>query len=407
MPAEIAEPPTRETVNPALRALFDVEAPAEYTVSTTAENGEETVVPAAKAPAKEAPTPPAPAPEEKKPDVAKDDLKLRLAPDFDDKKPDAVPEPSAELAELNQAIKDAPTEKARIDLTKFRDKLELQEREIATLRSRPTPAPDDASTKTLLETVTKERDEALARLEKTDLMNSPKFQRDHLAPRKKSFDAAVNIVKESGADVSALGRAFNLTGKAQAEALDEIRGEITSETMRGQFDLLVRDINSKTAEINEKLADSRKAAEEMKREETVQTHEQRQKIQKQFEALLGSAITDLKDNAGLEVLRKTGKPEFAWFDDQVDEIMAVAREVYLDSTPEKAAIASVLAASAGPFRSMWQAERASNKALRQEISELKGASPTMSAERKTPKGDNGKSDVDDIMSRLHAGAYRK
>lgn len=414
MPAELEEAPTRETINPALKALFDVEPPTEYPVTTTDDKGKDT--PAAKMPLEKKEEPPAPAPTptpepapapEKKPE---DTLKIRLAPDFaaEEKKAEAPAEPSAELAELNQAIKDAPTEKARIDLTKFRDKLEVLTKEVTTLRARPAAPPENPETKTLLETVTKERDELLAKVERTDLWESPKFQKEHVVPRQKSFDKLQGIVKEGGADPVALQRAMSMSaGKGRIEALDEIRENIGSEMLKGQFDRLVEDIDSRTVEINEKLRNAKVTAEENRRNETVQSHEQKMHQQKQLEGLLGSAIAELTDNIGLEVLKKTGKPEFKWWDDQVDEIHAIAREVYLDATPEKAAMASVLAASAGPLRLVLQATQKALKAVEQENRELKGADPTLSADKKPAAVSTDGGTIDDITARLQAGHYRK
>lgn len=408
MPAELEEAPTRETINPALKALFDVEPPAEYPVTTTDNKGNETVVP--KPPEKkEEPAAPEkkeePAAPEKKPEDA---LKLRLAPDFaaEEKKADLPPEPPVKITD--EMIEAAKTPKAQADMRKFRESYEALEKEVTTLRARPAAPAENPETKTLLETVTKERDDLLARVERTNLLDSPKFQKEHLQPRQKAFDKLQGIVKEGGADPAAIQRAISMApGKLRIEALDAIREEIGSEMLKGQFDRLVEDIDSKTSDINEKLKNAKQTVEELKRNETVQTHEQRVAQQKQLEGLLGSAFDDLKDNVGLEVLHKTGKPEFAWFDDQVDEILSVARDVYLKATPEKAAVASVLAASAGPYRAMFQAEREANKALRAEIAELKGAEPTLSADRRAEKVATDGVEPDDITARLRAGFYKK
>jgi FtsZ-binding cell division protein ZapB len=406
-----APAPTKDQVNPGLRALFDIETPTDYPVSTTEEDGTETTVGKTK---REEPAPaptPAPEPEPKpEPKPAEDALKLRLAPDFAAK--DTTPAPPTEppIKITDEMIAEAKTPKAQADMRKFRDSYDTLQKEVETLRSRTAAPPEDAvATKMLLETVTKERDELLSKVERANLFDSPKFQQEHLLPRQKQFDRLQGIVKDGGADPAALQRAIAMpAGKGRIAALDEIREELSSPTLQGQFDRLVEDIDAKTETINEKVRNARQTAEELKRTETVQTHEQRIAMQKQFEALLGSAITDLKDNVGLEVLHKTGKPEFQWYDDQADEIMSVAKEILLDATPEKAAIASVLAASAGPYRTMWQAERKARMAVEAENRELKGADPSLTAERKTstvPDADAG--DADKILEKLRSGGYRK
>lgn len=366
-------------------------------------------------PATEPATPPAKPPE--KPEAppaaeptAKKDVTSRLAPDFSKKDDDAAaptPATDADLAEFDQAIKDAPTEKARIDLGKFRDQLKIAREENRTLKARPAVPAEDPQTKTLLETLTKERDELLGKVERFDLMASPKFQREFIQPRQKAFDTAQSIVKEAGGDAALLQRAMALGGKARTELLDEIRESIPSEMMKGRFDRQIEAIDSKTAEINDKLADSKRALEESRREETVQTHEQREKQRKQLEGLLGSARADLHDNLGLAVLKKTGKPEFKWHDDNVDKIDALAKEIYLDATPEKAAYASYAAAAFDTLYGWWEAEREASSAKDQIIAELRGAEPSISAERQTQKVDTDPANVESITARLRAGAYRK
>lgn len=404
----IADPPPAKTDPPAsLKALFQIPSDLVETPATDdPPPSTKPETPPDKPPDKPE-APPAAEPEAKK----SDDITRRLAPDFSKVADDAAPKvdatPDPELAQLDQAIKDAPTEKARIDMGKFRDRYAEFKKENQELKARPAAPAEDPAQQTLVSELTKRAEEAEQRLERFDLMASPKFQREFIQPRAKAFQTAQGIVKEAGGDIALLERAMALGGKARTELLDEIRESIPSEMMRGRFDRQIEAIDAKTAEINERLADSKRAIEESRREETVQSHEQREKQKKQLEGLLGSAIRDLEENLGLEVLHKVGKPDFKWWDDQKDEILSVAREIYLDATPEKAALASVLAASAGPYRSMWQAERDARLAVEAENRELKGADPSITKERVIPKVDAESSDASSILDRLRSGAYRK
>lgn len=410
MPVETAEPPPTTSAPPEkiarLTALFDIPNDLVDAPDPAMPPAKESTPPPAKEPEKQ----PVAAPDAKPAEPTKDAVTSRLAPDFSKKADDpASPAaaPDAELADLEQAIKDAPTEKARVDLGRFRDQLKSAKEEVRQLKARPPAPAEDPQTPTLIAELTKERDELLGKVERYNLLDSPKFQKEFIQPRQKAFQTAESIVKEAGGDAALLQRAMALGGKARTELLDEIRESIPSEMMKGRFDRQIEAIDAKTAEINEKLADSKRALEESRRDETVQTHEQRQKQVKQLEGLLGSALSDLEENLGLAVLKKTGKPEFQWHDDNVDKIKALAKEIYLDATPEKAAYASVAAAAFDTVYAWWEAERQANQAKDQIIAELRGAEPSITAERQAAKVDGDASDAESITARLRDGAYRK
>lgn len=400
MPVETLEPPAKTSAPASLKALFDL--PSDL-VETPDPPVTEPETPPVKPPDKPE-APPAAEPESKKPDA----ITSRLAPDFSkvETEPVVAAAPDTELAELDQAIEAAPTEKAKIDLKKFRDQYATFKDENRILKARPAVQPED--TKTLVTSLQEENRQLLEKVERANLFDSPKFQREFIQPRVKAFQAAQGIVKESGGDTALLERAMALNpGKARTELFDEIREAIPSEMMKGRFDRQIEAIDAKTAEINEKLANSRRELEESHREETVQTLEKRQKQDQQLEGLLGSAILDLQENVKLGCLIKTGKPEFKWHDDNVDKIAVLAKDIYLNSTPEKSAYASVAAAAFDTVHAWWEAERAANKAKDQEIAELKGADPGITADRTASKIATDGIEPDDILSRLRGGAYRK
>lgn len=402
---QLEEPPTQEapTLNPQLAKLFNVkvadEAPPEKEKEADVGLGDEKPV------EKEAD----PIADKKPADTKKSDITSRLAPDFEtperlliEKKADAPPD--VEITDEMIAAQKSP--KGQADMRGFRETLTRYKTEVEELRKRPA-AIEDTDIKGLLETVTKERDDLLARVERTDLFSSPKFQREHVQPRDKDYAAAQGVVKESGGDPTALNRAMGMTGKARIDLLDEIREAIPSDMMKGRFDRLIESVEARTIEINEKLKDSRKTAEEDARQSKLQDHERHVQTRKQLNSLLDAAFLDLEENVGLEVLRKTGKAEYKWFDDQREEIRKVASEVYLEATPEKAAIAAVLAASAGPYRDMFLAERKARLAVEEENRELKGAEPSMKRDRAPAKEAGDGIEPTDITARLRSGFYKK
>lgn len=392
-----APPPTRETINPKLQALFDV---------TPVESGE--------SPNGTTPTDPPPVTEPKvepviepeKPPVT-DPLRNRLAPDFPavtepEKNPE--PEPPSVTQEMLDAEKDP---RRKESLRKMGEQIDAYKKQVEELQRRPA-GDDDAGVKAVLEQVTRERDDLLARVERVDLLSSPKFQAEHIIPRQKAFDQLSALVKDySGGDIGTLHKAMGLPEKAKIEALDAIREELPSAMLQGRFDRLVEDIENRTATINEALRNSKQTAEELKRQETLSREERLQEEHKQWKGLLDAAHRNLLENHKLEPLQKVDRPGYEWWNTQADEILSIAEDILLKATPEKAATAAVLAGSADAFRKMWLAERAAREAGDKELAELKGADPSLRTERAAPTIEGDPTDSSSIIAGLRAGAYKK
>lgn len=396
MPDVLEPPAAPANLNPELAKLFQVQVADEPAAPETEPS------PVDKPPEKE---PSAAPPEEKKPDEVKPES--RLAPDFaEPKKADVPAEQPIKITD--EMIESAKTPKAQADMRKFRESYEKLEKEVSDLRTKASALPtEDTETKTLYEAVKKERDDLLGRIERANLYESPKFQQEHLIPRQKQFDRLSSIVTQAGGDATALQRAMSLTGKGRIEALDEIRGEIGSEMLKGQFDRLVEDIDSRTADINEKVRNAKQTAQELQKAELLTREEQHSKLTKEYEGLLSHALRDTSENIAPELFTKVDDPKFAWWNETIDRDNQVAREALLESTPQKAAYAAVFASKLGTVLQMWRAERAANKAKDEEIAALKGAEPTLTVERTPTKTDTEKSDPDSILERLRGGAYRK
>lgn len=409
---ELAEPPPQTAEPPAsLKALFQI--PSDLVTDDPPEATKTEVEPDLHGSTD--PTTQKPVVEPQKSDAVpakddkKSDLTSRIAPDFAalEVKPEVPDVPDPDLAELDAEIENAKTAKKKSDLQKLRTKLEALKTENATLKTRPAAPADDPDTKTLLEMTQKERDELAARLERYDLQSSPAFQEKYMKPRQQKFDDAFRLVKEAGADANMLPRAMSLVGPQRIEALEEIAQSIPSQMMRGRFERLIEGIDEDTRVINEKLANAKQAVQEEAKNETIRRHETTEKMAKEWKSLLGAARADLLENVKLEVLQKVNKPEFEWWDKQVDEIDAVAEEILLKSTPQKAVMAAYLGASCGAFRSMWQAERKARLAVEEENRALKGADPKLGQDRRPAKVESDAATTDDIISRLRTGAYKK
>lgn len=403
MPDAIAEPPPETAEAPAkLKALFQIPSDLVEAPEPEAVPDAEPTKPPVKPPV-EPETPVAtPAAEPKK-----SDLVSRLAPDFAalETKPESPAEPPLKITD--EMIAAAKTPKAQADMRKFRESYESLEKQVAELKARPAAPAEDTETKTLLEMTKKERDELLARLERYDLQATPAFQEKYMKPRQQKFNDAYNLLKEAGANPDALAGAMSMAGPARIEALEEIAESIPHKMVRGRFERLVEAIDADSRVINEKLADAKRSAEEQSKNELIRRHETNQKLEQELKSLLGAARTDLLENLKLETLVKTGKPEFEWWDKQVDEVDRVAEEILLKGTPQDSAIAAYLGASAGVFRNMYHAERKARLALELENRELKDAEPNLTQDRRPPKVEGDGVEPVDILGRLHSGIYKK
>lgn len=396
----IADPPPKTSEPPAsLKALFQIPdnlVEAEPEVVPELEPEKPPVKPKV-----EPETPAVATVEEPK----KTDLASRLAPDFAAQAKPDVPVETVKITD--EMIAAAKTPKAQADMRKFRESYERLEKENAELKAKP-PVPEDAETRMLYEAVRKERDELLEKVERANLYESPKFQQEHLVPRQKSFDRLYNIVKESGADPTSLQRALSMTpGKVRVETLDEIRAEIGSEMLKGQFDRLVEDIDSRTAEINEKVRNAKQTAQELKHAEALTREQQNAKITQEFETFLAAARRDSAQNIMPELFTKVDDPDLAWWNETIDRDDKVAREALFEITPQKAAYAAVFASKLGTVLEMWRNERKAREAVEKENRELKGADATLTADRRAPKVEGDGIDTTDILARLHSGAYKK
>lgn len=335
-----------------------------------------------------------PAKKEEAPPVTKSrDIIRHLAPDFTTAEPTTTKgeAPPVEVAvDVDIPPEEPPaylkTQKAKDDHIRWRKKMMEQDEELRTLRVKANAAPvEDTTSKTLLEQITKERDSAIEKVARFDWTQHPKNQQEYLIPRDQMFADAQTLIKESGGDPDTLRRAIGMSGKGRIQALEEISESITSQMMRGRFERLIEGIDEKTKVINEKMRNAQAENEANQQQDKIHRHEQLVKAEGDIRTMLAATRRDLLDEVKLEVLQKSGNKDFAWWDEQVDQIDQTAEEIMLKSTPEKSCVAAYLAASAGAYRSMFQAERAARVAAETELSEYKSASPKLGEERGEPK----------------------
>lgn len=305
----------------------------------------------------------------------KDPIQSRLAPDVAPAKKEEPKEPEVKITDEMIAAEKSPKKQA--DMRKFRDALEHYKGEVARLKTAPAPKTEDPGAQAIIEQQKTQIEQLSQIVQRSELKAHPRFQQRFVLPRTQNLTEAQGIIKDMGGDPDALEHALSLRGKAKVAALEDIFQGVESTVLRDKLGRLVDGIESIDREMETVLKDSKGTAEQLARQDKIAHHEQLMQQEQQLKSLLGAARKDLADNLGLEVLKKTGKPEFKWWDDQVDEIDATAHSILFEGTPDKMAFAAVLAASAGPLRAAWQAERKARMALEERLAAFEEAEPEL------------------------------
>lgn len=304
-----------------------------------------------------------------KPQPSAEKTTLKLAPDFDQKPTEAKPEvPAVEITD--EMIDAEKSPKKQADMRKFRDALETLKRENAQLREQPAKTAEDPGLSTMVEEQKRQIEDLSSRLERQNALAHPIFQQQFVQPRNQMAAQALETVKEAGGDSEALERALSLTGKNRTAALDEIVGSVDSHVLRARLERLIDGIDTKDREIGAALKDAKGLNEKMSRDAKIQQHEMLQRQEQQLLSMLGSVeksfLEGMESPEGgttkLEVLQKVGQKGYEWWDEQADEIRATARDILLKGTPQKIAVAAVLAASCGAYKSLYENERKARQA---------------------------------------------
>lgn len=250
---------------------------------------------------------------------------------------------------------------------------------------KPAPTEDHPGLKVMIEDLQRQNQDLLTKIERVDLMSSPKFQKEFLVPRGNMFAEAKEVLKDAGIDPETLDRVMALTGKAKIDALDGIISEIPSQVLRDRLGRLVDGMDAKTREINEQLRNAKGTREQLTRQEKIEQHAQIVEMEQQMKTALQMTRRDLAENRKIELLYKTGRPEYKWFDDLVDSVDATAQEVMLRSRPEQLPTIAYYAALYEPTHDLLQAERKARIAAEDRLAAIEGVEPTLGEDKRLPK----------------------
>lgn len=414
LPEPQKESTEQKSITNLVRDIFD-DTPAKTEEHKPEKSGEAEITPLSITAEKE-PAPPAKAekPVESAPkkEAKKDNILdlTKLAPDFTKAStPEQKKEGEPEFESKLDMPADPPAHwgsKQKADYKRWRENQLDMERQLWELKHKPAPKGElDPETGKVIETLKKENEQLLSRLESHDLYNSPRFQAKFVEPRKKLFLDAQTIAKEYGSDPAKFAKAMSLTGKDRVEILDEIRDEIESSFMRDKFNRLVDGIDEKTAEIGEALKNSKETSDKVRQEEMIARHEQGKKSEAQLRQLSQAAKQSMIDELGFdEFYQRTDDPNYSWWNEGIENSEKAAEEILLRAGPEQSALASHLAPLALRIVPLYRAERAARIALQKQLDALdesKGDLKDGGSKPGITKEDKEVDFVDAVFSRLH------
>lgn len=267
------------------------------------------------------------------------------------------------------------SEEAKTRYKKWREAYSKTKSELKTLQEKPTLNAQQLARMEQLETQNREMQTVLSRM---GVEQSVEYQRTIVQPLMASWNEAAKIVKDAGADPNALARAMSLSGKAQFEALDELFQDMPESAKIEAHDAL-RTYRRYEEARRQTLANAPAAAQEIRKREAERQVQELNKQREDMKSIFERQVARLREDAKLELLLKTDKPEGKWWNDQGERIIEDGRSLFLENTDmEKVAMACVLAPAADAYRKLWLTSQKKIGELQKIINEKIGNEPNLS-----------------------------
>lgn len=267
------------------------------------------------------------------------------------------------------------SEEAKARYKKWRDTYQSQKSELKKLQQKPTLDSNQLARMEQLETQNREMQKVLERI---GVEQSTEYQRTIIQPLLRSWQEAAKIVKDAGGDPDALARAMSLGGKAQFEALDELFQDMPESAKIEAHDAL-RTYRRYEEARRQTLANAPAAAQEIRKREADRQVQELNRQREDMKTIFEKQVARLRDDAKLELLLRTDKPEGKWWNDQGERIIEDGRSLFLENTDmDKVAMACVLAPAADAYRKLWLNSQKKVGELQKIINEKIGNEPNLS-----------------------------
>ncbi len=293
------------------------------------------------------PPPPEAAPESPK---KTDELKIpsfleeALKPEVRDHKREVRSEPDEEFPE------ELPPEERKSRIKGLRDAYKNLKEEVKALRAIPHRDPQEQQKLQWLEAQNRQMSEMLSRV---GVEQSAEFQQQVMAPLHSAWNEAVRIVHESGGDPQELAKVMSLSGRAQFEGLDMLFSEMPESAKAEAHDALRAYRRFEEAR-QRAVANAPRTLEHLQRRETERQYQELSKQRQEMATMFDRALKKLRDEAKVEVFIKTDDPEGKWWNDQGEQIVQQASQLFLENTDlDKVAMACLLAPTADAYRKLF------------------------------------------------------
>jgi len=323
-------------------------------------------------PAKE---PEKPAAEVKPPETTEHDVPsfleeaLRGTPSSTTPPPAATEEWPEELPEFKNS------EEAKARYKSWREAYGKIKGELKTLQEKPTL---NAQQIARMEHLEKENQQMQQVLSRVGVEHSMEFQNNIIRPLTASWNEAVRIVKEAGADPQQLARAMSMSGRAQFEALDDLFRNVP-ESAKAEATEALRMYRKYEEARRQTLANAPAAMEGIRQREEQRATAELTQQRKGMAEMFNQNVARLRDEAKLELLLRTDSPEGKWWNEQGERIVNEARELFLENTDmNKVAMACILAPAADAYRKLWVNSQKKIGELQKIIKDRIGNEPNLS-----------------------------
>lgn len=266
------------------------------------------------------------------------------------------------------------SDEAKARYRKWRGAYDDLKTELKTLRERPTLDSQQLQRMEMLEGRNRQMQELLTRM---GVEQSMEFQQNVIRPMHQAWQEAARIVQQAGGDPNELAKAMSLNGKSQFEALDSILSEMP-ESAKNEINDALRTYRRYDDARKATLANAPAAMEGIRKREAERQYGELKKQREEMGTMFDTALARLKADK-LEVLLRTDMPEGKWWNEQGDNIVKQARELYLENTDlNRVAMACILAPSVDAYRKLWLNSQKKIGQLEKVINQRIGSEPNLS-----------------------------
>jgi hypothetical protein len=223
----------------------------------------------------------------------------------------------------------------------------------------------------------KQNHELLGFVDRYKTENHPKVIAGFDQPRDAAIRFAQQIVKDAGGDVDVLNRAISARGAEHYRILDQELFPNIPESAKNELGGVftrIKDIEARKAQF---LSDPRRAQETLQREDLTNERNRIAAQQKELEGELDNIVAEMRDKHKLEVFQRSTDPKEQWWNDQGDQIIAVAKDIMRSPDRKRLTAAVTLGATADVYRQLFLNTAKQLNEANAELEGIRGKEPNI------------------------------